>query len=79
MSVTTSSFFGLLGPLLKEELEVGMDVLLKLANRLGTEGVRYDLAFAGVFSSITSVEESSGNGYKGIIVLPVIISIDQDN
>lgn len=51
-----------------------MDVLLELANRLGAEGMRHDLALAGMFSSITGVEESSSDRDKCIIVFTEAIS-----
>ena len=34
-----------------------VDILLKLANRFGTEGMRHCLALAGMFRPVTRIEE----------------------
>lgn len=44
-------------------------VLLKLSNRLGAEGVGNSFSFAGMFGSITGIEETALDGDKGIVVL----------
>lgn len=72
------SLFGLLGPFLEEELKVGMDVLLKLTNRFGAEGMGDNLALAGVFSSIAGVEQTSSDGNECIIVFTGSISSDYE-
>lgn len=41
--------------------------------------MRYDLTLAGMFSSITSVEESSSYRNECIIVFTRFVSIDRDN
>jgi hypothetical protein len=46
-----------------------VDVLLELADGLGGEGVRDDLAFAGVFDAVARVEEAALDGDEGIVIL----------
>lgn len=46
-----------------------INVLLKLRDGLGAEGVGNSFSFAGMFGPITGIEETALNGDKGIIVL----------
>lgn len=48
-------------PLLDKLLEVVVHVLLELADRLGTEGVRDGLPLTSVFGTVTCVEEPALN------------------
>lgn len=61
---TVEAAIGLLAelvPLGGKHLEVVVDVLLELANALGAESVRDGLALAGVFGTISGVEEATLN------------------
>lgn len=44
-----------------------MNVLLELANGLGTEGVGDGLALAGVLGTVTGVEQTTANRDEGIV------------
>ena len=55
-------------PLSYECLQIGMDVLLELPNGFDTERMGNSLALAGVLSSISSVEETTFDRDKSIIV-----------
>lgn len=57
--------------MLHQHLQVVCDVLFKLANALGAEGVGDRLSFARVFGAVTGVEEASLNGNEGVIVVAV--------
>lgn len=52
-----------------EQLKVVVHVLLELTNTLGTEGVGHGLALAGVLCSVASVEKTTANTDKSIIVI----------
>nr|GFD58426.1 hypothetical protein [Tanacetum cinerariifolium] len=54
-------------PALRQQLEVVVNVLLKLADGLGTERVRDRLALAGMLGAISRVEEASLDGDKGVV------------
>lgn len=62
-------------PLGAEQLEVGVDVLLELADRLGAEGVRDGLALARVLGAVARVEEAAADGDEGVVVFPVSVSV----
>jgi len=51
-----------------------MDVLLKVTNRFGTEGMAYDLAFASMFSAVPGVEETTLDRDEGVIIVTGPIS-----
>lgn len=55
-------------PLLLQEFEVVVHVLLELADGFGGEGVRDRLALAGVFSAVAGVEEAAADGDEGVVV-----------
>lgn len=44
-----------------------MDILLELTDGFGTEGVRNNLALAGVLCPVAGVEETSPDGDEGIV------------
>lgn len=46
-----------------------MDVLLELADGLCAEGVRYDLPLAGMFCSVSGVEQPAPDGDEGVVEL----------
>ena len=46
-----------------------MHVLLELRDGLGAEGVGNKFAFAGMVGPITSIEETTPDGDKGIVIL----------
>lgn len=48
-----------------------MDVLFELADGLGREGVRHNLALASVFGAVAGVEEAALDGNKGVVVFTV--------
>lgn len=54
-------------PLLDEQLDVAVNVLLELADGLHTEGVGDGLALAGVLRAVARVEETTVNGDEGIV------------
>lgn len=58
---------GELVPLLDESLNVAVDVLLELADRLGTESVRDGLTLPGVLLAIAGVEQTPANGDESIV------------
>jgi hypothetical protein len=60
--------FGQLGPFRHEHIEVGVDVLLELADGFGAEGVGDDFAFAGMFGAVARVEEAALDGHEGVVV-----------
>ena len=60
--------FGQVGPFRHEHVEVGVDVLLELADGLRGEGVRDDLPFAGVFGAVARVEETALDADEGVVV-----------
>lgn len=62
-------------PLLDELLNVAVDILLELANGLGTESVGDGLALAGVLGTVTGVEQATADGDKGIVEVPGILSV----
>lgn len=62
-------------PLLDELLNVAMDILLELANGLGTESVGDGLALAGVLGTVTGVEQATADRDKGIVEVPRILSV----
>lgn len=70
-------------PSLGQQLEVVVHVLLELANRLGAEGVGDGLALAGVFMSISGVEQAALDGNKGIVVFRLeeagAVAVDDGN
>jgi hypothetical protein len=55
-------------PLLLQEFEVVVHVLLELADGFGGEGVRDRLALAGVFGAVAGVEEAAADGDEGVVV-----------
>ena len=57
--------------MLHQHLQVFCDVLFKLANALGAEGMGDSLSFPRVFGAVTGVEEASLNGDEGVIVVAV--------
>ena len=59
---------GQFGPAVHEHVEVGVDVLLELANGFGGEGVRHDLALPGVLGAVACVEETAVDADEGIVV-----------
>ena len=67
---------GHLSPLLDEHLDVAMDVLLELANRLGAEGVRDNLALARVLGTVARVEETAADRDESIIEVTGSISME---
>ena len=62
-------------PLLHKLLDIAMDILLELANGLGTESVGNGLAFAGVLSTVTGVEQATADRDEGIVEVPRISSV----
>lgn len=58
-------------PLLDQLFQVGGDVLLKLGDRLGAEGMGDGLAFARMFRSISGAEQVAGDGDEGFVVVAV--------
>lgn len=58
-------------PLFDELFQVVMHIPLKLADRLGAEGVRHGFPLPSMLRSISSVEESTLDAYEGIIVVTV--------
>lgn len=62
-------------PLLHELLNVAVDILLKLANGLGTESVGNGLALAGVLDAVTGVEQATADRDKGIVEVPGILLV----
>lgn len=62
---------GQLGPARQEHVEVGVDVLLELADGLRGEGVRDDLALAGVFDAVAGIEEAALDADEGVVVFAV--------
>jgi hypothetical protein len=54
-------------PARHEHVEVGVDVLLELADGFRAEGVADDLAFAGVFGAVAGVEEASLDADEGVV------------
>jgi hypothetical protein len=53
-----------------------VDILLELTYRFGGEGMGDDLALAGMFCAITSIEQTPSNRDEGVIVFTGIISPD---
>ena len=60
--------FGQVGPFGDEHVEVGVDVLLELADGFRGEGVRDDLPFAGVFGAVAGVEETALDADECVVV-----------
>ena len=48
-----------------------MHVLLELANRLGTEGVRNSLTLPRVLRSVACVEKAPLNADEGVVIVTV--------
>ena len=59
-------------PLLGEQLDVGVNVLLELTDRLGREGVGDRLTLAGVLGTVTSIEQTATDGNEGVIEVPAL-------
>lgn len=57
--------------MLNEKLDIAVNVLLELANRLGTESVRDSLALAGVLVTVTGIEETAANGDESVVEVAV--------
>lgn len=57
-------------PLLDEQFNIVVDVLLELADRLGREGVGDGLALAGVLLTVAGVEETTADGDEGVVEVP---------
>ena len=60
---------GQLVPLGVEELEIAVDVLLKLTDRLCGKGMADDLALPCMLGAVTRVEEAAADGDESIVVL----------
>jgi hypothetical protein len=60
-------------PLAHQILEIGMNVLLELANTLRGECVGDHLAFSAMFGAIPRIEEASLDVDKGIVVLASLV------
>ena len=61
-------------PLPHELDKIGVDVLFKVGDVLGREGVRDGLPLARVLGAVPRVEETAANGDKGIVVLAMRVS-----
>ena len=63
--------------MLYQLLQIACHILFELADTLGAEGVGDGLSFAGVFGSVTGVEDASLNGDEGVIVVAVKMCLCQ--
>lgn len=68
-------FLGEAVPFVVEEFEVGVDVLLELADGFGGESVADDLPLAGVLGAVADVEEPAADGHKCVVVLAGCVSV----
>lgn len=68
LCVTARRLLGHTVPLLHQHLQIGVHVLLELADRLGAEGVGNRLALAGVLGAVARVEEAALDRDECIVV-----------
>jgi len=52
-----------------------MHILLELADRLGTEGVRHCFPLSSMLRSISGVEQSTLDAHEGIVIVTVDVGV----